>query len=191
MINNTHCRCTIPSGKTAGNHSFTVKVRKGNNDIETDDLVITLYDSSKTKITSLTPAEALTDEETTFTFGGSELVNSPTAVCVATVGNVKRSVRASFTGGRYMCTFPAQKKSMSVSLGLSLNGVHEVRNLSKSKARVSGRPRGRPGPRAPRSEGAQVRGRPGPRAPRSEGAQVRGRPGPRAFYNIAFVNSER
>jgi hypothetical protein len=126
VINTTHCQCTIPNGKTAGGKTFTVKVVKNNQDVPTNDLTLTLYDPTTTKITTLTPSEVLTEEETSFTFGGNGLVNSATAVCIVTAGGKKMYLPASYQSGSLSCRLPAFKTSQSITLALSLNGIHEV-----------------------------------------------------------------
>jgi hypothetical protein len=126
VINKTHCQCTIPSGKTAGSRTFTVKVVKDSGDVATDDLTITLYDSTTTKITSLTPSEVLTEEDTSFTFAGNGFVDSDSAACIVTAGETKMYLPATYQRGSYSCRLPASKKSMTVTLALSLNRIHEV-----------------------------------------------------------------
>ena len=126
VINNTHCQCTIPSGKTAGDKTFTVKVRKNNQDVATDDLTLTLYDSTTTKITTLTPSEVLTEQETYLTFGGDGFVNSDSAVCIVTAGEKKMYLPASYQSGSFTRKLPAYKTSQSITLALSLNGIHEL-----------------------------------------------------------------
>ena len=126
VINNTHCQCTIPNGKTAGVKAFTVKVRKNNQDVDTDNLTIILYDSTTTKITTLTPSEVLTERETSLTFGGDGFVNSDSAVCMVMAGEKKMYLPASYQSGSFSCTLPAYKTSQSITLALSLNGIHEL-----------------------------------------------------------------
>ena len=129
VINTTHCQCTIPSGKTAGSKVFTVKVVKNNGDVATDDLAITLYDSTTTKITAVTPAEVLTGEDTYFAIAGNGLIDSDTAVCIVTAGEYKMYLPASYQSGGYSCMLAAYKTSQIVTLALSLNGIHEVSDV--------------------------------------------------------------
>ena len=126
VINNTHCQCSIPNGKTAGSKTFTVKVVKNNGDVATDNLTITLYDSATTKISALTPAEVLIEEETYFAFSGNSLVDSVDAVCIVTAGEKKMYLPASYQNGGYSCTRSAYETSQIITLALSLNGIHEV-----------------------------------------------------------------
>ena len=114
-----------------------MKVVKNNGDVASDDLTIILYDSTNTKITAVTPAEVLTEEDTYFAIAGNGLIDSDTAVCIVTAGGNKMYLPASYQGGGYSCTLAAYKTSQIITLALSLNAIHEVNDVFFSLVRIS------------------------------------------------------
>lgn len=131
-IDKTHCQCTIPGGKTAGEKILTVKVVKSTREVPTKDLKIQLYDATATKITSLSPSELFTEQEAVLMFAGNGLMDSSSAVCFVSANGKELKLKAKFQNGGYGCKAPASKQSLSASVALSLNGVHKVSDIKEN-----------------------------------------------------------
>ena len=61
-----------------------------------------------------------------YCFPGSGFIDSAAAVCVIR-GDTVDKIPATLDSGSYSCSLPAYEMAKNITVGLSLNGIHEVK----------------------------------------------------------------